>query len=380
MEKEEQSKEENIKKFHCPECGATQLIDARFCSKCGAYLVVGREKGESNLSTSGQQTEKEKKFSRKKKMLLAAGIIGAVLLFLGSGIFWLFSSNQKKLSEEYQNKVNGVWEDIYEKTPPLKEVFLKTQSVEDFSSFKAPISDLQKTLNEKNFEIGEIIPSSRYKDSFQNLKDFISVFSDYLLKLNEVVSNPLTSGSQDTLLELQDKATQCQKKLKNFEEKSGFIKKTLPQEIFDTAGIREIILKFQEDEEAKKKEETRKKEEEESKKIVSGFMNELPSAYNQTNPFNFAKKIAKKYWHLSALGAFENYYSVYFDDSNIYYKGGRIISVEKLGEGKYSVICEEYTQSPVNIDVGEGGFQTKLTYFIVEKFKEVFYISGHGNR
>lgn len=372
---EEKDKEIGIKKFFCPHCGAEQMIDARFCSKCGAYLVLGEGKEEEK----GEKNKLSNKKSKQKKLIIL-GIVLSFLVFISSVVFWWFSSSQKRLALDYQNKVNAAWEEIYQESLLLKETFLKTQKIEDLSSFQKPIADLQKTLNEKSLEVGEIIPPSRYKESYNNLKEFFPAFLSYLSKLDEITGNPLNYGSQDNLLELQDKAQQAQRKLQQFTDTTKFISKTLPSEIFDVSSLRQLILKFQEDEEAKKKEEERKKEEESAKQPVLNFMQELSSVYSQANPFDYAKKIAQKYWFSSALAVFEDHYFVYFKESGVFYKGGRILNIEKMSEGKYVITCEEYAQFPVNVDNKESSSQTKLTYFIVEKNKENYLISGHGNR
>jgi len=373
MEKENQNQSE--KKFRCFKCGAQNSLDARYCSNCGTLLLIGEEKKEFRENLI--EEEEEEKNPKKKKVGIFLLILGTILIFLTSLGFWFYTNQQKKVSQDYQEKVNAVWEELYNKTLPLAQSLETVKSVDDFPALRSKIIDLQATITTQKLKVDrEIIPSNRFQSSYQNLKNFLEDYSAYFSKLEEVLADPIENGSQDNLLDLQDKAQMAQKNCQNFEDQTSFLSKSLPKDIFDTNVIRQIIIKFQEDQEAQKQQELNQKEQDAALKVVADFLDKLPTAYTQADPYLAALKIAKNYWAATALNVFENRFRSYFNDTGYYWNKGKILNIEKMGEGKYMIICEETIKNTS----GTPETTTKLTYFIVEKINNSYLITSHGDR
>lgn len=374
MEKENQNQSE--KKFRCFKCGAQNPLDARYCLNCGTLLLLGDEK-KQNKESLPETEEEEKRDLGKKKVGVFLLISCAVLVFLASLGFWFYTNQQKKISQDYQEKVNAVWEELYNKTLPLAQSLKTVKSVDDFSALRSKIIDLQATITTQKFKVDrEIIPSNRFQSSYQNLKNFLEDYSAYFSKLEEVLADPIENGSQDNLLDLQDKAQIAQKNCQNFEDQTSFLSKSLPKDVFDTNAIRQIIIKFREDQEAQKKQELNQKEQDAALKVVADFLDKLPTAYTQADPYLAALKIAKSYWAATALNVFENRFRSYFNDTGYYWNKGKILNIEKMGEGKYMIICEETIKNTSSTPETT----TKLTYFIVEKINNSYLITSHGDR
>lgn len=375
MGQENQIKSE--KTFRCFKCGAQNPLNARYCLNCGTLLLIGEEEENKKEKTPEKENEK----SPKKKVGVVLLVLGVVLIFLSSLGFWVYTNQQKRLSQDYQEKVNEVWGEIYMKTLPLAQDIKTIKNIDEFSSLRSQVIDLKTTLTTQKFKVDrEIIPSSRFKDSYEALKTFLSDFSDYLLKLEEVLADPLENGTQDDLLELKDKAETAQRSCQSFEEKSTFLGKILPKDVFDIEVLRSLIFKFQEDTKAKEQQEAIKKEQEAVQKLVEEFMDKLPSAYTQSDPYTAALQVAKKYWAASSLNIFEDQFRKYFNNSNVYWNGGRVLNVEKMGEGKFMVLCEETIKTMSSENLESTNIATHLTYFIVEKINNNYLITSHGER
>jgi len=371
-ESKEQILKEGPKNFQCPKCGAINAIDARFCDHCGAFLIPGENESENK--------GKGKSFlARHKKAIIITTVTGLVILGM-AGFFWYSSARRaKEANEAYKTNVKRIWLEIGEKAALLKTMLADVKSVDDFDDVSNTIPPLVKLLNEKSFEMERWNVPAVYSDSYKNLVDSLKKTKDYLEKLNEIITDPLEARGGD-LDDLRTKASEAQDKTADFIEASKtFIEKNVLEGIFDVSKVLKAIEEFQNNEKLKAEEAKRKAEQTAAEEVVSSFMTNLPNAYSVSGGDTWAEaqRIASSYWSASGMITFRNDYMVYFA-SEVAYKGGKVLSSERIGEGKYTVYAEERAEVPLDLELGTTTIQTTLTYFIVEKSGTKWLISGHG--
>lgn len=379
LKKEKFMAEEIVKpqKFQCPKCGAFQDLDARFCSKCGAYIIPGGKKAPQNLKDENQNLK------RKKKIIIASVSFLVILVIILGSFWYLKSKRQDQEAENFRTKVKGVWTELLGKTDEASSQMLKTTKVEDFESLSPIFDDFLNFLGQKEFDISywENVPEN-YQGVHQKLKDTLKKLSEYLEDFREKIKNPSQVKSED-LTSFKDKAESAQKKSQEFVDEAKFVDKNIKSEFFNTSQIAKIIENFQASEKAKAEEAERKTAKAASESLVLNFLNELPKAYKALettgDTWTETQRIAKKYWSSEGMVIFREDYRYYFG-SETFYKGGEVISSESLSKTKYSILVKEKVEYLVDAETGEKSTSEYLSYFTCQKIGSRWWITDRRIR
>lgn len=370
---------------YCPRCGAVIEKKDKFCPECGATLLPEDKNKKDALSTDVKKSDSDeaKKKKRKKQLIIAGVILGFIALIAGAWAYVSYS-REAKAKKEYEDKINPIWSEIVDRSTPVKDEIGKVAKVEDLTVLSDKIEDLQRTLRNKNSDLDPIDAPASYKDSKSNLKDFITKYLSYVSNLKDnILDKNLEKVNDSAYDDVSKLASDAKNALDKFMSSSSFIKKSIPSEVFDMVKIKSKIKGLTEaSEEAKAKAaaEAAAKAEAEAKaaveKVASDFMTALPGAYSGGDSWASAQAIAGNYWTAGGMGndstpgSFRSEYHAYFA-SEVAYKGGRVLTSEKLSDTKHKVSVEEREETM-------GGGNTFLGYFIVEKSGSKWFITSHG--
>jgi ElaB/YqjD/DUF883 family membrane-anchored ribosome-binding protein/predicted nucleic acid-binding Zn ribbon protein len=376
---------------YCPRCGAIHKKGEKYCNECGASLLPPMTKPAIKEKTEKEEPTldlNKKKKKRKKKIIWTAVII-LILAGAATGAwFYTQSLRQRQRNLKFEKEIKDLWEEITSKSNDTKNVLTNIKSEDDINNLSTKISDLKNLIQTKASKLDEIDTPENYEELKNKLKSALERYSEYLSRLKDDIVDKTTDQVEvpGDFISVQNLADQAKGALGDFVNQAKFIKNKIADGVFDLSILRGFIEDTQsqtEGEKAQKEKQEKEAQEKAAKKaaedVVYNFMNSLPKAYDDIeHSWDNAQNIAKQYWYSPALPIFKSDYQFYFA-SEVFYKGGSVLSSEKLSDTKYNVSCEERSES-MDFETGETYTHTYLTYFLVEKHNDKWLISSHGNK